>query len=69
MEYQDIELVCTCGEKFTWSAGEQTFMNDLATQGKVTTVIPPKRCASCRQKRKMEREMRENANFEKGNQY
>ena len=60
MEYQDIELVCICGEPFTWTKGEQQFMHDLKAKGKLDgDVVPPKRCKACRAKKKRERQERE----------
>jgi len=59
--YIDIELVCQCGESFTWNAGEQAFLNDLADKGKIPSVQQPKRFPSCRNKRKIERSMQESA--------
>ena len=58
MEYKDIELICLCGESFTWSSGEQEFMYDLETRGKIDSVSQPKRCAPCRKKNKIARESR-----------
>lgn len=53
-EYNDIELVCLCGAPFTWTAGEQKFLNDLVNEGKIASVQQPKRCAPCRQKNREE---------------
>jgi putative zinc ribbon protein len=54
--YNDIDLACVCGERFTWSAGEQEFLNDLYIKGKIPAVNTPKRCPPCRQRKKIERE-------------
>lgn len=51
-QYQDIELVCLCGKPFTWTKGEQEFINDLLSKGKVQEVSQPKRCKDCRAKKK-----------------
>ena len=58
-EYKDIELVCLCGKPFIWTVGEQTFMNQLKEDGKISAVQTPKRCQSCRVKHKEERARRE----------
>jgi len=67
-EYQDIDLVCICGNKFTWTKGEQKFVNDLLEKGKLDRydrasgqTIPgevktPKRCKECRLKKRKERD-------------
>ncbi|KKT20036.1 MAG: hypothetical protein UW07_C0019G0008 [Candidatus Nomurabacteria bacterium GW2011_GWF2_43_8] len=57
--YNDIELVCLCGEPFVWSAGEQTFINDLYEKGKIPSVQQPKRCVPCRKKKKEQRERKD----------
>lgn len=60
-EYQDIQLVCICGAQFTWTSGEQQFIQGLIDDGKTNrdgspiTVIQPKRCKPCRLKKKEER--------------
>jgi CxxC-x17-CxxC domain-containing protein len=49
MEFEDRTLVCEdCSEEFTFSADEQQFFYERGFQS-------PKRCKSCRQKRKMSR--------------
>lgn len=58
-DYQDIELVCICGRPFTWTRGEQEFMNDLFEKGKVNEVQQPRRCKDCRLKKRKERERNE----------
>ena len=58
MNYQDIQLTCFCGNSFVWTPGEQEFMDSLYEQGKITSIIQPKRCADCRLKKKEERERR-----------
>lgn len=50
-KYQDIEATCVeqdCGSGFTITAGEQEFFADKG-------MTLPKRCPSCRQKRKAEK--------------
>ncbi|MEW5855104.1 MAG: zinc-ribbon domain-containing protein, partial [Myxococcota bacterium] len=48
-EYQDQIVQCRdCGQEFVFSAGEQAF---YAQKG---FAVPPKRCKSCRDKRKTE---------------
>ena len=51
-QYQDISLVCTCGQSFVWTEGEQHFMNRLVEEGRVDKVNQPKRCPDCRAKKK-----------------
>ena len=51
-EYQDIELICVNGEPFTWTAGEQEFLNGLKDAGKIPNVQQPKRCPPCRKENK-----------------
>lgn len=51
--YQDIEKTCVqCSSPFTWTAGEQRFMNRLHEEGKIQSVSEPKRCPDCRAKKK-----------------
>lgn len=51
--FEDKELNCTeCGRDFIWTSGEQGFMNGLYESGKIKSVIEPKRCPDCRQKKK-----------------
>ena len=53
MSKTDIQLTCVkCQRIFTWSAGEQNFLNSLVAQSKLPEVIQPKRCLDCREKRK-----------------
>ena len=33
-QYQNIELICLCGEPFIWTAGEQAFLQGLIDDGK-----------------------------------
>lgn len=54
-DYQNIEVTCVCGVVFDWTPGEQTFLNDLVSAGKIQSVQQPKRCVDCRRKRKEER--------------
>lgn len=57
--FQDIEKTCVeCGAGFIWTAGEQKFMNRLYDEGKVQSVIEPKRCPACRAKKKERLERR-----------
>lgn len=66
--FEDKELICTCGDPFIWTKGEQHFLNDLLEKGKLDEtkdgivipgkIIPPKRCKNCRMKRKLEREQK-----------
>ncbi len=45
-EFQDQALTCgDCGQKFTWSAGEQAFYQEKGFQ-------QPKRCKECSHARK-----------------
>lgn len=51
--YEDIEVTCCdCGETFTWTAGEQKFLNELYKKGRLPEVTKPKRCKECRLKKK-----------------
>ncbi|MEX2053047.1 MAG: zinc-ribbon domain containing protein [Candidatus Paceibacterota bacterium] len=59
-EHQDIELVCMCGAPFIWTKGEQKFIGQLLSEGKISSIVTPKRCQPCRQKKKEEREARNN---------
>ncbi len=59
-QFEDINLVCLCGESFVWGSGEQTFINDLLEKGKITSVQQPKRCAPCRAKNRKSRLQSEN---------
>ena len=53
MTYQDITLTCVdCGQPFTFSADDQAYH---AQKGYTNQ---PKRCPSCRQARRMERDSR-----------
>jgi len=53
-QYQNIELICLCGEPFIWTAGEQAFLQGLIDDGKTNkngspiTFMQPKRCKECR---------------------
>jgi hypothetical protein len=60
--YQDIQITCVCGKEFDWTAGEQKFMNRLYEEGKVQSVVQPKRCPDCRIEKKKRFEARENQN-------
>lgn len=60
MDYQDKEFVCVqCKVKFTWTVGEQKFMQKLLEDGMVLKINPPKRCPDCRAVKRQEREERE----------
>lgn len=62
--FEDIDLTCLCGAGFTWTGGEQKFMQDLLEEGKFDktdpetgdtiygSVVTPKRCPVCRRKKK-----------------
>ena len=55
-QLEEVELTCVgCEESFTWTVGEQNFMNSLFEDGKITKVTAPKRCKDCRIKKKKER--------------
>ena len=59
-DYQDKELVCAlCNERFIFTSGEQSFLNDLKDKGKISFVVQPKRCPACRQKRREEKATQE----------
>ena len=66
MQYKNIEITCLfCGQEFTWTPGEQTFLQALIDDGKKNpdgsdiTFTQPKRCRDCRMKKKQERLARE----------
>lgn len=52
----DQNLVCVNPKceypNFVWTEGEQKFMQRLLEEGKIDTIIPPRRCPECRKKRK-----------------
>lgn len=55
MQYQDEALVCqenNCGKEFIWTSGEKKFMDGLLEDGKIKEITPPKRCESCRAKKR-----------------
>lgn len=62
-EFKDIDISCTCGFIFTWTAGEQIFLNELVKDGKIQKVVPPKRCPACRQQRKEEQRGQEKRSY------
>ena len=62
-QYNDIEIICICGKDFIWTSGEQNFLNALVGNWKIPSVTQPKRCPSCRQKKKEERERKENQSY------
>jgi len=50
-DYQDVELACFvpgCNMLFIWTQGEQAFMAQLLTAGKIDAITKPKRCIECR---------------------
>lgn len=51
-QLHDIEIRCSCGNQFTWTAGEQKFMQSLLEEGKVDVINRPKRCPECRAQKK-----------------
>lgn len=65
--FEDMELTCADREHpqgedrmFVWEKGEQAFMNQLASEGKLDgELTPPKRCKACRNRRRQERNQRE----------
>mgnify|MGYP001616301344 CR=1 FL=1 len=57
-ELIDIEIKCACGVEFTFTVGEQRFMQSLLEDGKISELRQPKRCGVCRAKKKAEREAR-----------
>ena len=44
-EFEDVALICICGDTFIWTAGEQKFYQEKG-------YFQPKRCVSCRAKKK-----------------
>jgi hypothetical protein len=53
MEKEDKELGCVdCGRNFSFSAGEQQYYEDRG-------LLWPKRCKSCRMKKKIAREQQQ----------
>lgn len=64
--FEDIQLQCKDADhkgdrSFWWEKGEQAFMHQLASEGKLQgTLTEPKRCKDCRARRRNEREAREN---------
>ena len=71
--FQDVEIECMnikdsrfrdCEGNFVWSRGEQNFLQRLIDEGKENrdgspvTFTQPKRCKSCRLKKRQEREAR-----------
>lgn len=44
---EDKIITCACGEKFTWPVREQNFYQQKG-------FAAPKRCGTCRKKRKMD---------------
>lgn len=66
-QFKDIELKCSCGKEFIWSIGEQEFINNLLESGKISSIESPKRCLSCRNKRKQQRAQQERDGYSYGN--
>lgn len=67
--YEDRTLTCQDKEhrgddrEFIWEKGEQAFMNQLASEGKLDGELThPKRCKVCRNRRREERNRRETNN-------
>lgn len=71
--FQEIEVQCMnannpkyedCEGDFIWSKGEQKFLQRLVDEGKINhdgspvTFTQPRRCKSCRLKKRQEREAR-----------
>lgn len=54
MEFRDKHIICLCGQAFTWTPGEQRFLQGLVDDGKKNSdgspVVfrDPKRCVDCR---------------------
>lgn len=51
-DYEEKILVCVeknCGEPFTWTPGEQRFMQSLLDAGKIDKINEPKRCLAHKQ--------------------
>lgn len=53
IEYADKNLKCSCGQAFTWTRGEQKFMQTLFDNGVVPLLAEPKRCPDCRLKKRI----------------
>lgn len=51
-QYEDTDIRCACGVTFTWTVGEQKFLNGLVEQGKINEAKKPMRCPDCRAKKK-----------------
>lgn len=50
---KDIEIICSdCKSHFTFTVGEQNFMENLYRNGQIKGLVNPKRCVPCRNKRK-----------------
>jgi len=53
LEFEDQKRTCVeCGDEFLWTAGEQEFFHEKGFTD------PPKRCKTCRQVRKNNREQK-----------
>jgi len=58
------EIICIdCKNVFIFSDGEQAFLAQLAQEGKIEQVVPPKRCPACRRQRKDSRQNREKRSY------
>ncbi len=51
----EIKTCADCQEEFEFTSGEKKFLQGLFDDGKIKEVTAPKRCPSCRQKRKAQR--------------
>ena len=50
---KDQEVVCVeCAHKFVWTVKTQTKMEELLEHGEIKEIIAPKRCFTCRTKRR-----------------
>lgn len=47
-----------CGKDFVFTEEEQKFFQKLVDSGKIQNFIAPKRCRSCRQAKKLQRQGR-----------
>ncbi len=50
MDYEDKTITCKdCRSRFTWTAGERKFMQELLDNGKIPSLSEPVRCRPCKQ--------------------
>lgn len=50
---EDLEIKCiSCEKTFPFSVGEQEYLKQLQTDGKIHIISMPKRCRNCRNIRK-----------------